>query len=110
MDTLDALDLDATVGDLAGLLGRSVTPAASTSAGPPPSGCWRTRNAPWTWPPAPPPDAAEPGPGLNGSRGTLYLHVSLADLASTTGGSGRVERLGTASLVLLRDWLQRWPG
>ncbi len=46
---------------------------------------------------------------MNGSRGTLYLHVTLADLATTSGG-GRVERLGTASLALLRDWLQRLSG
>jgi 5-methylcytosine-specific restriction endonuclease McrA len=46
---------------------------------------------------------------LNGYRGTLYLHVSLADLAVDAGG-GRVERLGTASLALLRAWLQRMAG
>ena len=46
---------------------------------------------------------------LNGSRGILYLHVSLADLATASGG-GRVERLGAASLALLRDWLQRFTG
>ncbi len=45
------------------------------------------------------PDQASGPTSLNGSRGTLYLHVTLADLASTTGG-GRVERLGTASLTL----------
>ena len=47
---------------------------------------------------------------MNGSRGTLYLHVTLADLATHSGGGGRVERLGTASLALLRDWLQRLAG
>jgi hypothetical protein len=55
---------------------------------------------------------ADPGSGrsgLNGSRGMLYLHVSLADLAVHAGG-GRVEQLGTASLALLRDWLQRFTG
>jgi len=46
---------------------------------------------------------------LNGSRGTLYLHVSLADLAVATCSS-RIEKLGTASLALLRDWLQRVAG
>jgi hypothetical protein len=45
---------------------------------------------------------------LNGSRRTTYLHVSLADLATNRGG-GRVERLRTASLALLRDWLQTSP-
>ena len=56
------------------------------------------------------PDTARPEPArLNGSRGTLYLHVTLADLATGSGG-GRVERLGTASLALLRDWLHGCPG
>ena len=54
------------------------------------------------------PEASTPT-ALKGFRGTLYLHVSLAGLATTTGG-GRVERLGTASLTLLRDWLQRVHG
>ena len=35
--------------------------------------------------------------------------MSLADLATNSGG-GRVEKLGTASLALLRDWLQRLTG
>ena len=97
MDTLDALDLDATVGDLASCWAGSATTAPSTSAGPPRSGCWRTRNAPWTWPTGTDPDDrphAAPGSGLNGSRGTLYLHVTLADLASTApaGRPGRAAR------------------
>lgn len=50
------------------------------------------------------------GCGLSGSHGTLYLHITRADLetglADGTGG-GRVEKLGTATLQLLRDWLQR---
>jgi hypothetical protein len=54
-------------------------------------------------------DGDEKRARLTGSRGTLYLHVSLADLATTSGG-GRVERPGTASLTLLRDWLQRLTG
>ncbi|CAN5640123.1 hypothetical protein BH10ACT10_BH10ACT10_07900 [soil metagenome] len=43
---------------------------------------------------------------LNGSRGTLFLHVTLDDLAVGTGG--RVEKLGPATLTLLRDWLGRF--
>src|SRR6476620_12596744 len=94
MDTLDALDLDGSVADLAGLLGRlghdrDLDVATGTGAND--DGC-----------------AAAPT-GLNGSRGTLYLHVTLADLA-VTSGSCRIERLGTASLALLRDWLQRLAG
>jgi hypothetical protein len=111
LDTLDALDLDGTVADLAGLLGRLgdtrdpdvrrasalgmlahpqrvLDLASGTGAG---AG-----------------DEVAPT-GLNGSRGTLYLHVTLADVA-VTSGSCRIERLGTASLALLRDWLQRLTG
>jgi hypothetical protein len=113
LDTLDALDLDGTISDLAGVLGRlgddrdldirrasalgmlahpqrALDLAAGTDTG----------------------TQADPGSGrsgLNGSRGTLYLHVSLADLA-TNGGGGRVEQLGTASLELLLGWLQRVTG
>jgi hypothetical protein len=62
---------------------------------------------------------------LNGSRAVLYLHISAADLATGDSGSesgagsgpgsggtggGRVEKLGPATLVLLRDWLQRTSG
>ena len=111
LDTLDALDLDGSISDLAGLMGRlgddrtldvrrasalgllahpqralDLATGAGTGTG--------TGTDPGT------------GSGLNGSRGTLYLHVSLADLATSSGG-GRVERLGTASLAVLRDWLQR---
>ncbi|HET9759975.1 MAG TPA: HNH endonuclease signature motif containing protein, partial [Nocardioidaceae bacterium] len=56
-----------------------------------------------------PSDNTAAAKGLNGSRGTLYLHVTLADLAIPSGG-GRVEKLGTASMALLRDWLQRMAG
>ncbi len=84
-------------------------PQTSTSAAPPRSGCSRTRNAPWTWPPAPSPGPPRLGAGSNGSRGTLYLHVTPGRPGHHSGG-GRVERLGTASLALLRDWLQRLSG
>ncbi len=110
MDTLDALDLDATVGDLAGLLGRlgdhrtlDVRRASALGMLAHPQRALDLAASP------DPGTAAEPGAGLNGSRGTLHLHVTLADLATNSGG-GRVERLGTASLVLLRDWLQRMAG
>jgi hypothetical protein len=46
---------------------------------------------------------------------TLYLHVSTDDLAAARDGSGagtgaRVEKLGAATLDLLRDWLRRSTG
>ena len=110
LDTLDALDLDATVTDLAGLLGRlgdhrplEVRRASALGmlAHPQRALDLAAGTEPGT--------QANSGPGLNGSRGILYLHVTLADLATGSAG-GRVERLGTASLVLLRDWLQRLSG
>ena len=110
MDTLDALDLDGSITDLAGLMGRlgdhrhlDVRRASALGmlAHPQRALDLATGTEPDT--------DAETGAGLNGSRGTLYLHVSLADLA-THSGSSRVERLGTASLALLRDWLQRMSG
>ena len=43
--------------------------------------------------------------GLNGSKGTLFLHVTTADLAAGTGG--RVEKLGPATLRPVQDWISR---
>ena len=110
MDTLDALDLDGTITDLAGLLGRlgddrtlDVRRASALGMLAHPQRALDLAAG------RQPGADAEPGSGLNGSRGTLYVHVSLADLVTNSGG-GRVERLGTASLALLRDWLQRLSG
>ena len=103
--------MDATVGDLAGLMGRlgddrtlDVRRASALGmlAHPQRALDLATGTQSDTGP--------EIGSGLNGSRGTLYLHVSLADLATTTDSSSRVERLGTVSLTLLRDWLPRLSG
>ena len=137
MDTLDALDLDGSVCELAGLLGRlgddrdldvrrasalgmlahpqrALDLAAGTGTGPEPATGLSISTVVGAA------DAAQVAgddaslpTGLNGSHGTLYLHVSLADLAvatETNTGSSRVERLGTASLAQLRDWLQRLSG
>src|SRR5690242_11897749 len=105
LDTLDALDLDGTISDLAGVLGRlgdhrdlDVRRASALGMLAHPQRALDLAAG----------TDADPGSGrsgLNGSRGVLYLHVSLADLATTSGG-GRVEKLGAASLTLLRDWLQ----
>ncbi len=107
MDTLDALDLDGTVADLAGLLGRlgddrglDVRRASALGMLAHPQRALDLATGPET---------TSPGPHLNGSRGTLHLHVTLADLA-TNSGSSRIEKLGTASLALLRDWLPRLSG
>jgi hypothetical protein len=49
---------------------------------------------------------------LNGSRATLFLHLTAADLAAggASGCGGRVEKLGPATLQLLKDWLDRASG
>src|SRR5690349_1384113 len=129
MDTLDALDLDGSVSDMAGLLGRlgddrdlDVRRASALGMLAHPQRALDL--AAGTGPAAEPSissvfGAADPARAarhdaplpteLIGSHGTLYLHVTLADLAVGTGSS-RVERLGTASLALLRDWLQRVSG
>ena len=83
----------------------SVTTAPSTCAGPPRSACSPTHNAPSTSPPALPTAPPTAQHLLNGSRGTLFLHVTTDDLADGTGG--RVEQLGPATLQLLQDWISR---
>jgi hypothetical protein len=120
LDTLDALDLDGTISDLAGLLGRlgddrdlDVRRASALGMLAHPQRALDLAASASTDTDTDPGTAADPGSGrsgLNGSRGTLYLHVSFADLALHAGGGGRVEQLGTASLALLRDWLQRMAG
>ncbi len=107
MDTLDALDLDG----IGRRPGRCAGPARRhPRPGRPPRLRARDARAPATCPrPGRRHGDPSPGPHLNGSRATLYLHVTLADLA-THSGSSRIERLGTASLALLRDWLPRLSG
>src|SRR4029079_2507034 len=104
MDTLDALDLHAPFTDLAGLLGglgdhRSLDVRRASALGmlahPQRALDLATGTDPGADPGTDAGSGAGPGAGWNGSRGTLYLHVSLADLATGSGG-GRVERLGTA--------------
>src|SRR6476619_307170 len=109
MDTLDALDLDGSITDLASLLGRLGDDRALDVRRASALGMLAHPQRALDLAAGASSDTEVAG-GLNGSRGTLYLHVTLADLATNSGGGGRVERLGTASLVLLRDWLQRLSG
>jgi hypothetical protein len=104
LDTLDALDLDTSVADLASTIGRlgdtrSLDVRRATALGmlahP-----QRTLDL----------MAGEPGSAVNGSRGTLHVHVDAIDLADPSRSGGSVEKLGTATLDLLRDWLQRLSG
>src|SRR5690349_8919499 len=114
MDTLDALDLDGTISDLAGVLGRlgdhrdlDIRRASALGMLAHPQRTLDLATGTGTCTES---DGNTQRAGLHGSRGMLYLHVSLADLAVHAGGGGRVEQLGTASLTLLRDWLQRMAG
>jgi len=116
MDTLDALDLDGSVSVLAGLLGRlgdtrdlDVRRASALGMLAHPQRALDLAHGSTTHEQAEPTEPSTASQSLKGYRGTLYLHVSLADLA-VNSGSSRVERLGTASLALLRDWLQRLSG
>ena len=120
LDTLDALDLDATLSQLATSMGRlgDHSPLGVRRAhalgmlahpqrvldvfGEPrdpslaPDTCSDEQAASHSW---------------NASAGILYLHLDVSDLRrdadGTPGTGGSVERLGTATLDLLRDWLHR---
>jgi hypothetical protein len=112
LDTLDALDLQQSVTDLATVLGRlgDTRPLDVRQAGA--LGMLAHPQRALELVAGTARDATDhvlPA-GLNGSRGTLYLHVQAADLAdkgTAPGGGGSVERLGAATLQLLQDWLPR---
>ena len=114
LDTPDALDLDDSIAELAVTMGRlgdtrplevrratalgmlahpqrALDLVAGESAGEPA----RT--------------ASQTADGFNRSSANLFLHVSAEDLTDPDhgSGSGSIEKLGTATLDLLRDWLQR---
>ncbi|MEO5711660.1 MAG: hypothetical protein ABIQ59_17770 [Nocardioidaceae bacterium] len=101
LDTLDALDLQASVADLASLLGTLGDDRPTD-----------IRQATALGLLARPQRALDLAAGRelptrsNVSRATLFLHVGLDDLEHGTGG--RAENLGPASVDLLRDWLGRF--
>ena len=133
LDTLDALDLDATLGEMATSMGRLgdtssydvrrahalgmlANPQHSLDVfGDPRTPTHAVADATDTHTAADPaPDAAD-GLGKtwpNRASAVLYLHLEAADLAAhvadgDTAVAGRVEKLGAATLELLRDWLSR---
>ncbi|CAN5637588.1 hypothetical protein BH10ACT10_BH10ACT10_24990 [soil metagenome] len=106
LDTLDALDLDGSVSDLASTIGRLGDTRPLD-----------VRRATALGMLAHPQRAIDlvtgdggVSPGLNGSRGTLHLHVDASDLQDPSRAGGSVERLGPATLELLGDWLRRFSG
>jgi hypothetical protein len=113
MDTLDAIGLENTVADLATTLGRlgdtsDLDTRRATALGllaEPQRTLDLFTGTNGTAEPAPP-------TGGGGSRALLYVHVSAADLvtgrAGVAGtGGGTVEKLGSATLDLVRAWLRR---
>ena len=107
VDTLDALDLDGTVSDLASTIGR----LGDTS----PLDVRRATALGMLAHPLRALDLgrdAEPSTSTapNGSRGTLYLHADASDLDDAARSGGSVEKIGRATLELLRDWLRRLSG
>ena len=107
LDTLDALDLDGSVSDLASTIGRlgdtrplDVRRATALGMLAHPQRVLDLGG-----------DAAAGTPsGPNGSRGTLYLHVDASHLEDPSRAGGTVEKLGSATLDLLREWLRRFSG
>ncbi|CAN5400698.1 hypothetical protein BH10ACT10_BH10ACT10_12240 [soil metagenome] len=108
LDTLDALDLESSVAGLAGLLGRlgddrGLDLRQATALGllaHPQRALDLASTDPATL------QAGQPAhPAVNGSTGTLFLHVGTDDLVD--GSGGRVEKLGAATLHLLQDWIAR---
>jgi hypothetical protein len=116
LDMLDALDLDGSLADLAATLGRlgDQRPLDQRRAAALAMLAHPRRVLALLHVDQQPAEPAEPevatvagSPVLNGARGTLYLHIDATQLADPTRGGGSVEQLGTATLGLLRDWLQR---
>jgi hypothetical protein len=129
LDTLDALDLETAVGDLAAEMGRlgddrplEVRRATALGLLAHPQRALDLANGIPLTPDTPRgvttpagTDAAA-GPGTSstcggcGSRALLYFHVTAADLTThleTGHGGGTVEKLGAGTLTLLSSWLQR---
>ena len=104
LDTLDALDLEASVESSPVCSDGWGMAARSTSGRPPRSACSLTRNAPWT---SPAPTGEPTRSVVNGSKGTLVPARHHRGPRRRRGG-GRVEKLGPATLDLLRDWITRF--
>jgi hypothetical protein len=115
LDTLDALDLDGSLADLASTIGRlgddrPLDLRRATALG---MLAHPQRALALVHGDSEPENEVTPAPGssvLNGSRGTLYLHVDATHLADPSRGGGSVEKLGAATLELLNGWLQRLSG
>jgi hypothetical protein len=125
LDTLDAIDLENTVADLATTLGRlgdtrHLDTRRATALGMLADPQRTLDLVTGTHPGGDTGKETGDDTGSAGSAGStrwpnrssavLYLHVTTTDLATSIGtgcGGGRVEKLGPATLDLLRDWLHR---
>ena len=119
LETSDALELDATISDLANEMGRlgdqsplGARRAAALGLLAHPQRALDLFGTPDTTGEQ---DSARPERmqlGILG--GTLYVHVSGEDLHRCAGpdrcGAASIEKLGTVTLDLLKTWLQRWNG
>ena len=120
LDTLDALDLDATLSEMAISIGRlgDTSPlgvrrahALGMLAHPQHTlDVFDTRADTSTVTDNGSNATRDPEKGWNAAQTTLYLHLTTDDLAAGSSGGtsgGRISKLGTATLDLLRDWLHR---
>jgi hypothetical protein len=122
LDTLDALDLEATIEDLAAEMRRLGDPnpigarrAHALGSLAHPQRVLRLFGDPrQRTDPAPDSSADGPAGSWNATTATLYLHIDAADLATGADdsrpvvcGGGVAEQLSAATLARLRMWLQR---
>ena len=120
MDTLDALDLDDSIAELAVSMGRlgDVRPLEVRRASALGMLAHPQRALDLVAGDTAGPRLVEPVEtpvqtqvGFTRTTATLYLQVSAEDLAHPSdSGCGEVEKLGIATLALLRDWLHRASG
>ena len=114
LDTLDALDLDGSLADLASTIGRlgddrplDLRRATALGMLAHPQRALALAHGDTDTDPA----AAVPGrPSSTGRAGPSTCTSTPTHLADPSPAGGSVEKLGTATLDLLRDWLQRLSG
>ncbi|QWZ09102.1 DUF222 domain-containing protein [Nocardioides panacis] len=114
LDTLDALDLDSTLADLASTLGRlgdhrplDLRRATALGMLAHPQRTLARAHGPQSDPETSPGPGA---PGLNGAHGTRYLHVDAADLADPSREAGRWSGSAPPPWPCCGTGCNGWPG